>query len=100
MPVLPPSLQAAVPHSCTPGCSLLDLVVFNPVFSTFVAALKVSCDWLVESCSPLIGPQLAGLITLLTEPGPFTVFAPTNAAFEAVAPVKLQAVLADPVLLR
>ena len=55
---------------------------------------------MVESCSPLIGPQLAGLITLLTEPGPFTVFAPTNAAFEAVAPVKLQAVLADPVLLR
>ena len=54
----------------------------------------------MESCSPLIGPQLAGLITLLTEPGPFTVFAPTNAAFEAVAPVKLQAVLADPVLLR
>ena len=46
MPVLPPSLQAAVPHSCAPGCSLLDLVVFNPVFSTFVAALKVSCDWL------------------------------------------------------
>ena len=82
-PVSPPVLAAAVPHNCAPGCSLLDLLVFNPLFSTFIAALKLS-----------------GLITLLTEPGPFTVFAPTNAAFEGVAPGKMQTILSDPDLLR
>ena len=75
--------MVSVPHNCVPGCTLLDLLAYNPVFSTFVAALKLS-----------------GLVTLLTEPGPFTVFAPTNAAFEGIPPIKLQAILADPTLLR
>ena len=82
-PVSAPSLAAAVPHACAPGCTLADLLVFNPLFSTLIAALKLS-----------------GLVTLLTEPGPFTIFAPTNAAFEGVAPAKLQTILSDPVLLR
>ena len=82
-PVLPPSLATKVPSSCAPACTLLDLLVYNPIFSTFIAALKLS-----------------GLITLLTEPGPYTIFAPTNAAFEGIPPFKLQSILSDPPLLR
>ena len=68
-PVAPPSLSIAVPNGCSPACSLFDLLLFNPDFSTFLAALKLS-----------------GLIGLLTEDGPFTVFAPTNVAFDSLLP--------------
>ena len=40
--------------------------------------------------------QLAGLVEALKGDGPFTVFAPTNAAFEALPEDVLQAALADP----
>ena len=37
----------------------------------------------------------AGLVETLKGPGPFTVFAPTDAAFAKIAPEKLNALLAD-----
>ena len=37
----------------------------------------------------------AGLIDTLKGPGPFTVFAPTDAAFAKIPPAQLQALLAD-----
>ena len=50
----------------------------NPDFSTLVTAVKK-----------------AGLVDTLSGPGPFTVFAPTNAAFAAVPADQLNAILAD-----
>lgn len=38
---------------------------------------------------------VAGLIDTLKGPGPFTVFAPTDAAFAKIPPAQLQALLAD-----
>jgi transforming growth factor-beta-induced protein len=40
--------------------------------------------------------QAAGLVETLKGPGPFTVFAPTDAAFAAVPKATLDALLADP----
>lgn len=40
--------------------------------------------------------QAAGLVEALSGPGPFTVFAPTNEAFEALDEAQLQALLNDP----
>ena len=71
-PVSPPSLGLSVPHGCSPACSLHDLLLFNPAFSTFLAAMKLS-----------------GLVGLLAQDGPFTVFAPTNAAFDSMLPTEV-----------
>ena len=48
-------------------CSALDLLVHNPDFSIFVSLL-----------------QLADLIDILSLPGPVTIFAPTNKAFDGL----------------
>jgi hypothetical protein len=73
-PAQPPTLLLQVPpNACGFVCSLLDLLLFNPIFSTFISAVKA-----------------AGLVGLLTEPGPVTIFAPTNAAFDGLPPVKFQ----------
>mgnify|MGYP005874408871 CR=1 FL=1 len=48
-----------------PGDDIVDIASANPDFSTLVAALDA-----------------AGLVETLRGPGPFTVFAPTNAAFD------------------
>ena len=73
-PVSPPSLSLSVPNGCSsPACTLYDLLLFNPAFSTFLAALKLS-----------------GLIGLLAQDGPFTVFAPTNAAFDSMLPSEVK----------
>ena len=40
-------------------------------------------------------PKAAGLTSTLTSVGPFTLFAPTNAAFEKFPKVLLEALLAD-----
>ena len=44
--------------------------------------------------------QAAGLVDALKAPGPFTVFAPTDAAFAKVPEATLNALLADPARLR
>ena len=49
------------------GDDIVDIAAGNPDFSTLVAAV-----------------QAAGLVETLKGPGPFTVFAPTNAAFAAL----------------
>ena len=49
------------------GSDIVDIAAGNPDFSTLVAAL-----------------QAAGLVDTLKGEGPFTVFAPTNAAFNAL----------------
>jgi uncharacterized surface protein with fasciclin (FAS1) repeats len=58
--------------------TVADVAAGNPDFSTLVTALKE-----------------AGLVDALKGAGPFTVFAPTNAAFAKVPKAKLDALLAD-----
>ena len=58
--------------------TIVDLAVGNPDFSTLVAALKA-----------------AGLVETLQGSGPFTVFAPTNAAFAKIPAATLTGLLAD-----
>ena len=58
---------AALAAACAPmdqGDDIVDIAASNPDFSTLVAAV-----------------QAAGLVETLKSDGPFTVFAPTNAAF-------------------
>jgi uncharacterized surface protein with fasciclin (FAS1) repeats len=62
--------------------TIVDIAVSNPDFSTLVAAV-----------------QAAGLVETLSGEGPFTVFAPTNAAFEALGADTVAAALADTELL-
>ncbi len=81
--LVPPSLlQAAAP---APTKSIVGIAGDNPNFSTLVALV-----------------QKAGLVEALSAVGPFTVFAPTNEAFEKLAmaaPATYAAVLASPALL-
>ena len=58
--------------------NIVQTALSNPDFSTLVAALKA-----------------ADLVGALEGPGPFTVFAPTNAAFAKVDPKALEALLKD-----
>ena len=58
------ALAACAP---TPGDDIVDIASSNEDFSTLVAALSA-----------------ADLVETLQGPGPFTVFAPTNAAFDAL----------------
>jgi len=79
--LVPPSLTQAP----APAQSIVEIAAGNPDFSTLVSLV-----------------QKAGLVGALSSTGPFTVFAPTNAAFQklaAAAPATYQAVLADPALL-
>ncbi len=61
-----PEAETAEPaaEQTAPSGTIVDAAVANPDFSTLVAAV-----------------QAAGLAETLSSPGPFTVFAPTNAAF-------------------
>ena len=79
--LVPPSLSA----SPAPTQSIVEIAVGNPSFTTLVSLV-----------------QKAGLAATLAGPGPFTVFAPTNAAFEklrAAAPATFAAVTSDNALL-
>jgi len=79
--LVPPSLAKAP----APTQSVLQLAAGNPDFSTLVSLV-----------------QKAGLVQALSGSGPFTIFAPTNEAFQKLAtaaPATYQAVLADPALL-
>merc|ERR1711997_830025 len=58
--------------------TIAELVVSNPNFSTLLAAVKA-----------------ADLVDTLSGEGPFTVFAPTNSAFEKVPTDALNSLLAD-----
>lgn len=60
------STLAACASNSGPG-DIVDIASSNPDFSTLVAALSA-----------------ADLVSTLQGPGPFTVFAPTNAAFDAL----------------
>jgi uncharacterized surface protein with fasciclin (FAS1) repeats len=55
---------------------IVDIAAGNPDFSTLVTAVKA-----------------AGLVETLKSAGPFTVFAPTNAAFAKIPKAKLEALL-------
>ncbi|MFY9210350.1 MAG: fasciclin domain-containing protein [Aestuariivita sp.] len=59
------AVAACAPANTTPN--IVDIAASDPNFSTLVAALSA-----------------AGLVDTLSGPGPFTVFAPTNAAFNAL----------------
>lgn len=59
--------------------TIVQIAQSRPDFSTLVRAVTA-----------------AGLAETLSGPGPFTVFAPTNAAFEALPPGTLDTLLADP----
>ena len=63
------SPAASSPAASTPAAAgtVVDVAAANPDFTTLVAAVKA-----------------AGLAETLSGPGPFTVFAPANAAFEAL----------------
>jgi uncharacterized surface protein with fasciclin (FAS1) repeats len=54
-------------HNAATSTTIVSAAAANPNFSTLVAAV-----------------QAAGLVDTLNGPGPFTVFAPTNAAFAAL----------------
>ena len=64
-----------------PG-TIVDVASANPDFSTLVTAVTE-----------------AGLVETLSGPGPFTVFAPTNEAFDALPAGTLDSLLADPAAL-
>lgn len=62
--------------------NIIETAISNPDFSTLVTAIKA-----------------AGLVDTLSGAGPFTVFAPNNAAFKKIPDATLQGVLADNVKL-
>lgn len=69
-----PTTTAAEPAKA----DIVDTAVSNGSFKTLVAAV-----------------QAAGLVDTLKGPGPFTVFAPTDAAFAKLPPGTVEALLAD-----
>ena len=73
-PASPPTLQFQIPPgTCGLACSVFDTLAVNPTFSSLVTAVRA-----------------AGLVERLSGPDPVTIFAPTNAAFDLLPPLKLQ----------
>ncbi len=68
----------ALTASVASAQTLVEVAASNPQFSTLVKAV-----------------QAAGLVDTLNGPGPFTVFAPTDAAFAKLPAGQLEALLAD-----
>ena len=72
-----PAPTAASPTPATPPAAapktVVDTAAGLPAFSSLVAALRFASD------------GTGDLVNLLSGPGPFTVFAPTNDAFDALA---------------
>ncbi|MBL9176332.1 MAG: fasciclin domain-containing protein [Verrucomicrobiales bacterium] len=66
-----------------PPPDLVTLASARPELSTFVVAV-----------------QAAGLVQTFSDAGPYTVFAPVNAAFDKLPPGTIEALIADPVRLR
>ena len=73
---------APAAHAQSESKNIVEIAASNPNLSTLVKAVKA-----------------AGLAETLSGPGPFTVFAPTNAAFAKVPKAKLNALLADKAML-
>ncbi len=71
--------MTASPASMNEGPTIVDVAVNAGSFTTLVAALKA-----------------ADLVGALQGPGPFTVFAPTDAAFEKLPAGTVDALLKDP----
>ena len=71
-------LAAALAVGVAQAQTIVDVAAGNDDFSTLVTAV-----------------QAAGLVDTLSSEGPFTVFAPTNAAFEALPEGTVEALLAD-----
>lgn len=71
-----PVVEPIVEEPVTAPSTIVDIAAGNPDFSTLVAAV-----------------QAAGLAETLSGPGPFTVFAPTNAAFAALPAGALDSLL-------
>lgn len=69
---------AVIPSFAQGGSTIVDIAASNPDFSTLVAAV-----------------QAAGLAETLAGDGPFTVFAPTNAAFAALPLGTVENLLSD-----
>ena len=82
----PPSLAAHAPlGACSPLCSVLDLVVFHPQVKLF--SISKNIFYHSPQFTTLVSlVRAAGLVELLSQLGPITLFAPTNAAFDAIAP--------------
>jgi len=76
-------VETAITEPAAPELNIVETAVGNPDFSTLVTAL-----------------QTAGLVDTLSGEGPFTVFAPTNAAFDKLPAGTLDSLLADPAALR
>jgi Secreted and surface protein containing fasciclin-like repeats len=74
--IAPPTPTPTLSPSPTPLPNLVAVAAANPDFSTLVTAL-----------------QAAGLVGTLQREGPFTVFAPTNAAFAALPPGTVESLL-------
>ncbi|HEV7353998.1 MAG TPA: fasciclin domain-containing protein [Brevundimonas sp.] len=72
----PAAEEAAADAAATPAGDVVAVASGNADFSTLVTAV-----------------QAAGLVETLQGAGPFTVFAPTNAAFEKIPAADLQALL-------
>jgi len=73
-----PSFGLAPNGACGVICSILDLLIFNPDFSTLISAIKA-----------------ADLVDTLALPGPITLFAPTNEAFEHLDTTTFNDLLSD-----
>ncbi len=78
--LLPPDFTVPVEPTPVPeGNTITDIVVANDDFTRLETAVVA-----------------AGLAETLASPGPFTVFAPTDAAFASLDPAVLETALADP----
>lgn len=78
--VLPPPVNALdLSQAGDPGKTIAEIAVENGNFDTLVAALDA-----------------AGLVSVFANPGDYTVFAPTDAAFAALGQETISALLADP----
>ncbi len=81
--VFTPATVSAKAPAGTPSQTIAQIAAANPKLSTLVTAVKA-----------------AGLVDTLNSPGSFTVFAPTNAAFNKLPKGTLEALLKDPAALK
>ena len=77
--MLTPTLALAAPAPDTSGQTIVQIAAGDSRFSTLVTAVKA-----------------AGLVDALSGAGPFTVFAPTDAAFAKLGAATLNSLLANP----